>query len=79
MAHMFRDFLLKKMLERQLAGSDLGEAEKEKLLTAISKDPELFATIAKEAEAAMKNGQSQMTAIMNAAKAHQDELKKLLS
>lgn len=79
MAHMFRDFLLRKMLDRQLAGSGLAEPEKEKLLTAISKDPELFAKIAKEAEEAMKNGQSQMTAIMNAAKAHQEELKKLLS
>lgn len=79
MAHMFRDFLLKKMLERQLAGSGLAGPEKEKLLDAISKNPELFTTIAKEAEEAMKNGQSQMTAIMNAAKTHQDELKKLLS
>lgn len=79
MAHMFRDFLLKKMLERQLAGAGLTEQQKEKLFTAISNDPELFAKIAKEAEEEMKKGVDQMTAVMNATRAHQNELKNLLS
>lgn len=79
MAHMFRVFLLKKMLERQLAGAGLTEQQKEKLLTAIGNDPELFAKIAKETEEEMKKGVDQMTAVMNASRAHQDELKKLLS
>jgi hypothetical protein len=57
---MFKDFILKKMLERQLSGAGIGDEEKEKLFAAISKDPELFTKIAKEAETAMKNGDSQI-------------------
>ena len=44
----------------------------------VEKNPALFEKIAVEAQAKMKQGKDQMTAMMEVMQAHQDELKKLM-
>ncbi|MES2224056.1 MAG: hypothetical protein V4469_03960 [Patescibacteria group bacterium] len=73
---MFKDFIMRKMLDRQL--KDVPEDQKEKIMKLITEKPELFQKIALEAQEKMKQGKSQMDAMMEVAKAHQDELKGIL-
>lgn len=73
---MFKDFIMKKMLDRQL--KNVPEEQKEKIMKLINEKPELFQKIAMEAQAKMKQGKSQMDAMMEVAKEHQDELKGIL-
>ena len=67
---------MKKMLKSQLKG--VPEAEQEKLLGMIEKNPELFQRIAQEAQAKMKEGKDQMNAMMEVMQNHQEELKKIM-
>lgn len=73
---MLKNFLMKKMLKSQLKG--VPEAEQERLISMIEKNPEFFQTIAKEAQAKMKDGKDQMTAMMEVMQNHQEELKKIM-
>lgn len=73
---MFKDFIMKKMLDRQL--KNVPEEQKEKIMKLITERPELFQKIAMEAQTKMKQGKSQMDAMMEVAKEHQDELKGIL-
>lgn len=73
---MFKNFLMKQMLKRQMKG--VPEAEQEKLIAAVEKNPELFQQIAKEVEEKTKAGKNQMYAVMEVMKAHGDELRKAL-
>jgi len=73
---MFKNFLLKKMLKSQL--KDMPEAEQDKLIKMIEKNPKLFQTIAQEAQAKIKDGKDQMTAMMEVMKNHQEELKQAM-
>ncbi len=73
---MFKDFIMKKMLDRQL--KNVPEDQKEKIMRLITEKPELFQKIAMEAQVKMKQGKSQMDAMMEVAKEHQDELKGIL-
>lgn len=67
---------MKKMLKSQLKG--VPEAEQEKLISMIEKNPQLFEMIAKEAQAKIKEGKDQMTAMMEVMQNHQEELKKIM-
>lgn len=73
---MFKDFIMKKMLDRQL--KNVPEEQKEKIMKLITERPELFQKIAMEAQTKMKQGKSQMDAMMEVAKEHQEELKGIL-
>ncbi|MDB5204461.1 MAG: hypothetical protein JWP09_489 [Candidatus Taylorbacteria bacterium] len=64
------------MLDRQL--KNVPEEQKEKIMRLITEKPELFQKIALEAQEKMKQGKSQMDAMMEVAKEHQDELKGIL-
>ena len=70
---MFKDFLMRKMLKSQLKG--VPEADQEKLIGAIQKNPEFFKTIATEVQQKIKEGKSQMDAVMEVMKKHETELK----
>ncbi len=72
----FQNLLMKKMLKSKLQG--VPEAEQEKLFAMVEKNPDFFANIAKEVEAEMKKGKSQMDATMEVVKKHQDALKGML-
>ncbi|MBT3283029.1 hypothetical protein HON59_01955 [bacterium] len=73
---MLKNFLMKKMLKRQL--KDVPQDQQDKLIGMIEKNPQLFQQIAEEAQAKMKDGKDQMTAMMEVMQNHQEELKKIM-
>lgn len=74
---MVGDFMLKQLLRSKLKG--MPQAEQDKLLGLIEKNPELFKTIALDAQKHMAGGKDQMSAIAEALRAHEEELRKLTS
>ena len=73
---MFKDFLMKTMLKRQLKG--MSEAEQDRIINIVTKNPELFQKIAMEAQEHMKGGMEQAQAMQKVMLKYQDELKKIL-
>jgi len=73
----FKKFLMKKMLKSKM--KDIPEAEQEKMLNAIEKNPDFFQNIAAEVQAKMKEGKDQMAATMEVMQKHQEELKKIMN
>lgn len=67
---------MKKMMASQLKG--VPQAEQDKLLSMIEKNPDLFQKIAEETQAEMKKGKSQMAATQEVAKRYESEIKKLM-
>ena len=65
------------MLDKQLAG--MPEDQKEKIIDAFSKNPQLFETIAKEIKTAVDEGKDQMTATQEVVAKYQDQLQGLFS
>ncbi|MDD4989256.1 MAG: hypothetical protein PHV42_02420 [Candidatus Pacebacteria bacterium] len=70
---MLKEFLMKKMLQSKL--KDVPQAEQDKILKMIEKNPELFQKIALEVQEKIKEGKDQMSATMEVMKAHEAELK----
>jgi len=54
------------------------QAEQDKILAMLEKDPALFQKIAEETQAEMKRGKSQQDAALFVAKKYEAELKKLM-
>ena len=73
---MFKEFLLKQMIKRQLKG--VPEHEVDRIIGLVEKNPELFKKIGDEIQAKVKSGRSQMAASMEVMRAHQSELQKVL-
>ena len=74
---MFKDFLMKQMLKRQL--KDMPKEEQEKIIKIVTANPKLFEQIAKEIQIEMKHGgKDQVAASMTVMKRHQAELQKIL-
>ncbi len=73
---MFKEFLLKQVIKRQLKG--VPEAEIDRIIALVEKNPELFKKIGDEIQAKVKAGRSQMAASMEVMRAHQSELQKVL-
>ena len=73
---MFKEFLMKKMIERQL--KDVPPEQRDMIFKAFEKDPDFFMRIAAEAEEKTKSGMSQMDAAQNVFAKHSEELRKLL-
>ena len=71
-----KTFLMKKMMASQLKG--VPQAEQDKLLSMIEKNPELFQKIALEVQEEVKKGKAQMTATMDVAKRYESEFKGLI-
>lgn len=65
------------MMEKQLAG--LPQKERDRVLNAVTENPEFFQNLQKEIEMEIKNGKSQMAASMEVMRKHQAELQKLLN
>ena len=57
---------------------DIPEAEQEKMLGAIEKNPDFFKKIGEEVQKRVKSGQSEMAATMVVMREHQAELQKLM-
>lgn len=73
---MFKEFLLKQVIKRQLKG--VPEAEINRIVALVEKNPELFKKIGDEIQAKVKSGRSQAAASMEVMRAHQAELQKVL-
>lgn len=73
---MFKEFLMKKMLERQL--KDVPPAQRDMIFRAFEKDPDFFMRLAAEADEKAKSGMDRMQAAQKVFAAHADELRKLL-
>ncbi len=72
---MLKNFLLKKMVEKQMAG--VPKDQQEMIMKMIQENPELFKKIGEEIQEEMKKGKEQMLATMEVMKRHQSELQKL--
>jgi hypothetical protein len=72
-AAMFKLFLIKKLLKSQL--KDVPDAELDKFIAIVEKNPELFKKIAEEIQAKTSGGMDQMQATMAVMKSHEAELK----
>ncbi|MFA6552436.1 MAG: hypothetical protein WCT19_02965 [Candidatus Paceibacterota bacterium] len=71
-----KSFLMKKMMKSQLKG--VPEAEQDRIIEVIEKNPEVFEIIAAEVQAKTKEGKDQMAATMEVMKNHQSELQQIL-
>jgi len=71
-----KDFLLRKIIKSKL--KDVPEAEQERIIALVEKNPELFQKIAMEAQEKMKGGKDQMAAMMEVMQKYQGELKELM-
>jgi hypothetical protein len=73
---MFKNFLLKQTLRAKMKG--VPEAERDKMLALMEKNPEFFKKIGEKVQKRVKAGQSEMSATMIVMREHQGELQKLL-
>jgi len=71
---MFKNILLKKMLQKQ----GVPEAQIEMFINMMEKNPELFKKIAEEMQEKIKSGMDQMQAGIIVMKKYEEELKKLV-
>ncbi len=72
---MIKDFLMRKMLERQL--KNVPKEEQERLITLITKNPEFFQKIAEEIKKRMDGGMEQTAATMAVMQMYQKELQEI--
>lgn len=73
---MIKEFLLKQVMKRQLKG--MPDAEVDRIVALVEKNPELFKKIGDEIKAKVKAGRSEQAASMEVMRAHQSELQKVL-
>jgi hypothetical protein len=73
---MLQSFLLKKMLASQL--KNVPEAQRDALIAAVERNPDLFVSVAKEVQKRVKAGEDQMAALQAVFASRQDELKATL-
>lgn len=75
-ARMFKNFLMKQMLKRQLKG--VPEAEQERIIKVVSENPEIFQKIGDEVKAKVKSGMAESNATLVVMQKYKDELQKLM-
>ncbi len=73
---MLKNFIFKQLLKSKM--KDIPQEQQEKMLAALDKNPQLFEEIALKAQEKMRSGKDQMTAIMEAAREREAELKNTL-
>ncbi|MDO8569444.1 MAG: hypothetical protein Q7R89_01505 [bacterium] len=72
----FKNFFLRQAMKAKM--KDVPEAERERMLALMEKNPEFFKKIGDEVQKMVKNGQSEMAATMVVMRKHQAEMQKLL-
>ena len=73
---MLKNFLMRKMLKSQLKG--VPDAEQEKIISALEKNPKFFEEVALEVQAKIKEGKDQVTAVTEVMQKRGDEFKKIM-
>lgn len=71
-----KDFATKKLLERQLRNAP--PQQRQMIMTIMEKDPELLQKIAKEIQAEVKAGSSEMAAAMKVMPKYQKQLQEVM-
>jgi len=71
-----QDFLLKTAMKHKL--KDVPEAQREQIMTLVTKNPELFKKIGEEVERRTKGGEPQMKATMEVMRKYQNEIRALM-
>lgn len=74
---MFKEFLMKKLLQSKL--KNLPEKEQERILTLVTKNPKLFEEIALKIKKKTDAGADQMMATMTVMKEYQHQIQQLMS
>jgi len=70
------NFVMKKLLASKM--KNVPQDQQDKIFALLEKDPQLFQTIAAKAQEKMKQGMSQMDAVMAVAREHEAELKDVM-
>lgn len=70
------NFMMKKLLESKM--KDVPVEQKEKFFALLDNNPALLQTIATKSQEKMKQGMSQMDAVMAVVKEHETELKEAM-
>ena len=73
---MIKDFLMRKMLERQL--KNVPKEQQEMVMKLVTENPELFKKINDEIQKEIKSGKEQMSAAMLVFARHKSELQQLM-
>lgn len=74
---MFKEFLMKKLIQSKL--KDLPKAEQERIVGLVTKNPKLFEEIAMKIKKKTDSGADQMMATMTVMKEYQGQIQKLMS
>ncbi len=74
---MFKEFLMKKLIESKL--KHLPKDQQEQILTLVTKNPELFQEIAMKIKAKIDGGMDQNKATMIVMMDYKDKLQKLMA
>ena len=75
---MFKNFLMKKMLKNQLKKAGLPEAEQERIIAMVLKNPDLFQKIGNEIQEKIRGGMNQQTATMRVMEKYKPDLKDIM-
>lgn len=76
MAGKIKNFMMKKLAERQLKNAP--PEQRELIMTLMEKNPDLFQKISTEMQAEIKSGKTQMAAAMKVMPKYQKELQSLM-
>lgn len=74
---MFKELLMRKLLQSKLGS--LPKEEQDKIITLVTKNPELFQEIALKIKTKMDSGMDQMKATMSVMEEYKDRVQKLMS
>ncbi len=74
---MFKEFLMKKLIESKL--KHLPKDQQEKILSVVTKNPELFQEIATKIKAKIDGGMDQNKATMTVMMEYKDKLQKAMA
>lgn len=73
---MFQNFMLKQMLKTKMKG--VPQAEQERIIGMVEKNPDFFKMIGEEIEKKKKSGKTEMEATMQVMREHQAEFQNLM-
>ena len=73
---MFKELLMRKLLQSKLGS--LPKEEQDKIITLVTKNPELFQEIAMKIKTKMDSGVDQMKATMSVMEEYKDRVQKLM-
>jgi hypothetical protein len=73
---MFKKFLMKQALKSQLKG--VPEAEQERILDMVERNPDFFENLAKELQDALASGKDQQTAALEIMTRHKESLSRMI-